>query len=36
MAETVLYLTLGTNDLTRATRFCDAALKRGLDAPRLR
>ena len=26
MAETFLYLTLGTNDLTRAARFYDAAL----------
>ncbi len=26
MAETFLYLTLGTNDLARATRFYDAAL----------
>lgn len=26
MAETVLYITLGTNDLPRATRFYDAAL----------
>lgn len=26
MAETFLYLTLGTNDLSRATRFYDAAL----------
>lgn len=26
MAESILYLTLGTNDLARATRFYDAAL----------
>ena len=26
MAETLLYITLGTNDLARATRFYDTAL----------